>query len=84
MSEFMNLDRQTIVAMERIHGLLAEAERVRLVREARANEPNRMDSVLSSVGGLLVSVGERLQARRVRVAPPSCDVCRTDCGVAVN
>ena len=84
MSRFIDLDRQTIVATNRMHELLAEAERLRLVRQARANKPNRMESVLSSVGGLLISVGERLQTRRVQVVRQPCDVCCTDYGVAVR
>ena len=84
MSQFLNLDRQTIVATDRMNELLEEAERNRLIRQANANRPNPLDSVLAGVGDLLVSVGERLQARRVQVAPQPCDVCRADCGVAMR
>jgi hypothetical protein len=40
--------------------------------------------MLADVGELLISAGERLQARRIHVASQSCDVCRADCGVAVR
>jgi hypothetical protein len=84
MSQFMNLDRQTIVAKDRMNELLAEAERSRLVRQARGSSPHRLDAMLADVGDLLISVGERLQARRVQVAPQPCDVCRVDCSVAAR
>lgn len=82
MSQFTSLDRQTIVAMDRMNELLAEAERLRLVRQAKAGSPNRLDSILANVGDLMISVGERLQARRVQVTPQPCDVCCTDYGAA--
>jgi hypothetical protein len=78
MSQFMNLDGQTIVAKDRMSDLLAEAERTRLVRQARANRPNRFDAVLAGVGDLLITAGERLQARRLPVAPQPCDMCCAD------
>ena len=84
MSQLRNLDGRTIVATDRMHELLEEAERVRLIRQAKASRPNQMDSVLASMGDLLISVGERLQARRVQVVPQPCDVCCADCGVAVR
>jgi hypothetical protein len=82
MSQFTNLDRQTIVATDRMNDLLAEAERLRLIRQAKAGSPNRLDSILANVGGFMISVGERLQARRVQVTSQPCDVCCTDYGAA--
>ena len=84
MSQFMNLDRQTIVAKDRMNDLLAEAKRARLVRQARANRPNRLNAMLADVGDLLISAGERLQARRVHVAPQPCDVCCADYSAAAR
>ena len=84
MFQQVNLDRQTTVAHDRMNELLAEAERARLVRQARVNRLRRLDAVLADVGDVLISVGERLQARRVQVAPQPCDVCRVDCSVAAR
>ena len=84
MSQYRNLDRDTIVATDRMNHLLAEAKRVRLIRQAKGNRPQRLDFVLADVGDLLISVGERLQARRMHMPPQSCDVCCADYGVAVR
>lgn len=84
MSQLVYLDRQTIVAQDRMNELLAEAERARLVRQARANRLHRLDAVLADVGDLLISAGERLQARRVQVAPQPCDVCCADYSAAAR
>ena len=84
MFQLANLDRQTIVAQDRMNELLAEAERARLVRQARANSPHRLDAVLADVGDLLISAGEQLQARRAQVAPQPCDVCCADCSAAAR
>jgi hypothetical protein len=84
MSQFLNPDLHQVVATDRMNELLKEAERDRLTRQANANRPNPLNAVLVGVGDLLISVGKRLQARRVQVAPQPCDVCRADCGVAMR
>lgn len=78
MREFRVFDPNTIVAMDRMHELLAEAERARLVRLVKANRPRRWDRVLVGIGGLLVSVGERLRARHTPALQQTCEVCWAD------
>jgi hypothetical protein len=68
----------TIVAMDRMHELFAEAERARLVRLVRANRPRRWDRVLAGIGGLLISVGERLRAQRTPAVQQTCEACWAD------
>jgi hypothetical protein len=78
MYEFKVPNPNTIVAMDRMHELLAEAERARLMRLARANRPRRWDRILAGIGGLLVFVGERLHARHTPALQQACEVCWAD------
>jgi hypothetical protein len=40
--------------------------------------------MLADVGDLLISAGERLQARRVQMVPQPCDVCCADYSAAAR
>lgn len=51
------------VKEEQWKDLLREAEKERLIREIRGTRPGLLDRVLASVGGLLISVGTKLQMR---------------------
>jgi hypothetical protein len=78
MYEFKVPNPNTIVAMDRMHELRAEAERARLVRLVKADRPRRWDRILAGIGGLLVSVGERLRARHAPAVQQTCEVCWAD------
>jgi hypothetical protein len=62
MSKF-EFDVLAAVTEAHLQDRLKEAEIARLVRQARAARPRLRDRVLASIGGLLISVGEKLQAR---------------------
>ncbi len=47
----------------RYNDLLREAQKQRLINEARADRPSPYASILSRVGGILISVGRSLQAQ---------------------
>jgi hypothetical protein len=70
-----------MMEMERIHRqeLFKEVEHYRLVRQVRSDSPRLLDRVLASIGGFLISAGERLQARHMPVAHHTSEVCCVDC-----
>lgn len=43
--------------------LVRDVQKARLVNEARANRPSLYNSVLSRVGGMLIAVGQSLEAQ---------------------
>jgi hypothetical protein len=54
-----------MIKMERIHRqeLFKEVERYRLIRQVRSGTPSLFDRTLASIGGFLISTGERLRSR---------------------
>jgi hypothetical protein len=48
---------------ERRRDLLREAERWRLVRKAKSTRHDFLDRVLTGIGDVLISAGEKLQGR---------------------
>lgn len=55
------------VIQERVKDRIREAERERLIRLANSARPGLLDPVLASIGGLLISVGKKLQRRHAPV-----------------
>lgn len=51
------------LAEERMRDNMREGEHARLMRMARPVGPGLLDQALASIGGLLLSAGERLQER---------------------
>jgi hypothetical protein len=67
--------------MERIHRqeLFKEIEHYRLIRQARSGAPRLLDRMLASIGGFLITTGERLRSRHVPVVRQHSEAYCVDC-----
>ena len=55
------------VMEERVKDALREVKQARLIRMANSARPGHLDQILASVGGLLISTGQKLQGRHAPV-----------------
>ena len=63
----------------RQNDLLKDAQRHRLLRQARSARPDFQDRLLTSLGRLMISAGTRLQESYAPVAPHSRAPCPSEC-----
>ena len=74
-------DPHLMLEMDRMRRqeLFGEAERHRLIRQARSEAPRLLDRILVGIGSFLILAGERLRARHVPLVCHTSETCCVDC-----